>query len=1110
MFAEFLERIEGDEPVDFEALCAEHRALAPALRRLHVRWQAMTSAFGELSTSTGTPATAASSPSIVALMTRRGGRGARMARYAIGPEFARGAMGRVVQAWDEELRREVALKIHRGSGADVRMRRRFLEEAQIAAQLDHPGIVPIHELGLDEAGRPFFSMQLVRGRDLGAILALVREGKEDWSRTRVLHVLLRVCEAMAFAHSKGVVHRDLKPANIMVGRFGETYVMDWGLAHVAGAGEHSDDHGDVDTLRGQIEGEDDVSPLLTHHGDVIGTPAYMAPEQATGTSAAADPAVDIYALGAILYHLLAGHMPYGESGTPGVDALLQRVRSLPPPPLGYEATPELRAICERAMAREPRDRYPDIAALGEDLRAFLEVRTVRAYATGRFADLRKWIARNRALTATFLAFLLALTSGAIAVTAFWLRAESDRERADAGALRLQTELDRSAFRSARQALQLDDSAEAGDALWRAHFAGRMPRATAWALAELTEHDPYLLTLPIHEDYRPVAFAKGVGAVLVGGADGRLQVRDGDTLAVRCELGVVGPSITSVAAGPDRKWALAGNAKGELLVWDLEQQRELRRVMAHTDNLRCIAMGQGDTFATGGGDGRVLWWSGPAAEPRRLLQHDDRICSLVVTPENDGAMAGDIAGTISGRALDDSWKLKFRVGGQVTALACGSRSSELWVGSTDHLLRFYDFSDNQRNRSQPTRNGTCRELARDTDGSMFAGGWWRTDRVAADGSSRPAAALRGISRFAFDADRRLLLTSGATCGLGFVDVSTRDRRHIAGGTSVALSHDGRRFATVIDNRVVVSDVDSDAVVCRLEEGRTGWLRLDPTGALVMVMSGREGHVFETDTGKLRFTTSGPADNPFGGACDFSPDGQELAVCTGADRIRRVRCRDGHQLADYAFPGLRTIHVVYSPDGARVAAIGRDDGVVRIWHLADGRREDIEFDRLLPTGVQVSLSAVALSPDGERIAVGTWHGGIVVRERDGRTTSIPAHAGTIWSLQFVANDPGLLVSSGGSSGISFWDLDTNECCYQTVRDVAGQVQVSNDGRTLACQLTDGVLLLDLSYRERHIAGNLAYHLERQRGRVAIPPAREQELHAWAAKVLAQPWPRWESRR
>src|SRR5262245_47103511 len=184
-------------------------------------------------------------------------RSSAFTRYEIESEVARGGMGAILRVRDVDLRRVLAMKVvlNRGDVADAspeatrartRLLGRFLDEAQVTGQLDHPGIVPVHELGLDREGRVYFTMRLVAGRDLEKIFELVRAGQEGWSTTRAVGALLKVCEAVAYAHSKGVVHRDLKPANVMVGRFGEVYVMDWGLARVLDGGEARDVRPKVD------------------------------------------------------------------------------------------------------------------------------------------------------------------------------------------------------------------------------------------------------------------------------------------------------------------------------------------------------------------------------------------------------------------------------------------------------------------------------------------------------------------------------------------------------------------------------------------------------------------------------------------------------------------------------------------------------------------------------------------------------------------------------------------------------------------------------------------------------------------------------------------------
>lgn len=321
--------------------------------------------------------------------------GAWTDKLTVGEELGRGGMAVVLRATDRDLRRELAVKVsHAGAGGSEGEKVRFVEEAQITAQLEHPNVVPVHELGIDPDGRPFFTMKMVRGQSLEAILQKRREADPDtlarFGLRRLLDVFTSVCQAMEYAHARGVIHRDLKPANIMVGDFGEVLVMDWGVAKVLGQASvpsgRRDMPSDVETVRSQQGAHQTVS------GTVLGTPSYMAPEQARGDTDV-DERADIYALGAILYELLCGRPPFE-----GPDALrvLTRVMSEPPVPpskvAGARKVPVvLEELALRLLEKSPAKRWVTIPQIRSQVQDYIEGIAV-AYRPETFAGQLAWAA----------------------------------------------------------------------------------------------------------------------------------------------------------------------------------------------------------------------------------------------------------------------------------------------------------------------------------------------------------------------------------------------------------------------------------------------------------------------------------------------------------------------------------------------------------------------------------------------------------------------------------------------------------------------------------------------------------------------------------------------
>ena len=321
-------------------------------------------------------------------------------RYAVEREIARGGMGRILRARDRRHGRVVAIKESLRPEPDLIAR--FTREALITARLQHPAIVPVYEAGRWDNGDPFYAMKLVDGRSLSEEL---EERRTLVSRLALLPNLLAVTEALAYAHTSGIIHRDLKPSNIIVGRFGETVVIDWGLA--------KDLSGDVEDDPWPTRALAD-SPALTAAGHVIGTPAYMAPEQAEG--AMVDHRADVYALGAIIYHLLSGCPPYvGKSSAEVLDAVVDG----PPMPVRKRIAGvpmDLAAIVDRAMARNVDERYPTAKELAEDLRRFQTGQLVRTHEYSMVELVRRFLARHRGAVAVAAVMILAMVGlGAVAV-----------------------------------------------------------------------------------------------------------------------------------------------------------------------------------------------------------------------------------------------------------------------------------------------------------------------------------------------------------------------------------------------------------------------------------------------------------------------------------------------------------------------------------------------------------------------------------------------------------------------------------------------------------------------------------------------------------------------
>jgi serine/threonine-protein kinase len=340
-------------------------------------------------------------------------------RYQMEEEIARGGMGAVLRGHDSHLHREIAVKVlletHAGRTELVQ---RFVEEAQIAGQLQHPGVVPVYDLGTSTGRRPYFTMKLVKGQTLAKLLA--KRGDPTQDRPRLLKVFEAVCQTLAYAHAHGVIHRDLKPGNIMVGAFGEVQVMDWGLAKVLTSRERQRSEQDPVSIIATTRGKADDDSAHTQAGMAMSTPSYMAPEQARGEVERVDERADVFGLGALLCEILTGKPPFpGKS----VQAMLKAQKADLADPFARiddcGADGELIALAKRCLATEPEDRPSHAGEVAAGMTAYLEsvearlrqAELERAQAQVKAAEERKRRKLTLALAASVLLTVLLGGSG---------------------------------------------------------------------------------------------------------------------------------------------------------------------------------------------------------------------------------------------------------------------------------------------------------------------------------------------------------------------------------------------------------------------------------------------------------------------------------------------------------------------------------------------------------------------------------------------------------------------------------------------------------------------------------------------------------------------------